>query len=78
MLMPTQKRRSYRYCCRLFLKRSLLFQLVRGVCTERSSFLQAELAALMCTKSRLVRTSSADGRYSFGSGGEAEVVSARG
>lgn len=40
--------------------------------------LQAELAALMCTKSRLVRTCSADGRYSFGSGGEAEVVSARG
>ncbi|CAN0887273.1 GTP-binding protein At3g49725, chloroplastic [Linum grandiflorum] len=40
--------------------------------------LQAELAALMYMKSRLVRVRSADGRFAFGASGEAEVVSARG
>ncbi|KAJ0097745.1 hypothetical protein Patl1_28462 [Pistacia atlantica] len=40
--------------------------------------LQAELAALMYKKSRLVRTRSSDGRSTFGVTGEAEVVSARG
>ena len=40
--------------------------------------LQAELAALMYKKTRLVRVRSADGRLTFGAAGEAEVVSARG
>lgn len=54
------------------------FQLLRGVCPEEPGFLQAELAALMYKKSRLVRVRSDDGRYTFGFDGEAEVVSARG
>lgn len=41
-------------------------------------FEQAELAALMYKKSRLVRVRGADGRSTFGADGEAEVVSARG
>lgn len=41
-------------------------------------FWQAELAALMYKRSRLVRVRGPDGRYTFGSAGEAEVVSARG
>ena len=39
---------------------------------------QAELAALMYNKSRLVRVRGTDGRHTFGQFGEAEVVSARG
>ena len=39
---------------------------------------QAELAALMYAKSRLVRVRSSDGRLTFGAFGDAEVVSARG
>jgi hypothetical protein len=41
-------------------------------------FFQAELAALMYAKSRLVRVRSSDGRLTFGAFGDAEVVSARG
>lgn len=40
--------------------------------------LQAELAALMYQRSRLVRLRGPDGRYTFGAVGEAEVVSAKG
>ncbi|XP_073141653.1 GTP-binding protein At3g49725, chloroplastic isoform X2 [Henckelia pumila] len=40
--------------------------------------LEAELAALMYKRSRLVRVRGLDGRYTFGGVGEAEVVSARG
>lgn len=43
-----------------------------------STNLQAELAALMYKRSRLVRVRGLDGRYTFGGVGEAEVVSARG
>ncbi|CAN8278457.1 unnamed protein product [Cochlearia groenlandica] len=39
---------------------------------------QAELAALMYKRSRLVRVRGTDGRQTFGQFGEAEVVSARG
>lgn len=46
-------------------------------CTKEAK-LQAELAALMYKKSRLVRVRGLDGRYTFGATGEAEVVSARG
>lgn len=42
------------------------------------SIVQAELAALMYAKSRLVRVRSSDGRLTFGAFGDAEVVSARG
>lgn len=41
-------------------------------------FLQSELAALIYKKSRLVRVRGPDGRHTFGTTGEAEVVSARG
>ena len=40
--------------------------------------MQAELAALMYKKTRLVRVRGPGGRYTFGPSGEAEVVSARG
>lgn len=42
------------------------------------SFFQAELAALMYKKTRLIRMRGPGGRLGFGMGGEAEVVSARG
>ncbi|KAE8010410.1 hypothetical protein FH972_006781 [Carpinus fangiana] len=46
-------------------------------CTKEGK-LQAELAALMYKKTRLVRVRGLGGRQTFGAGGEAEVVSARG
>ncbi|XP_024185207.1 GTP-binding protein At3g49725, chloroplastic [Rosa chinensis] len=46
-------------------------------CTKEGK-LQAELAALMYKKTRLIRTRGPSGRLGFGMGGEAEVVSARG
>lgn len=39
---------------------------------------QAELAALMYKKSRLIRMRGPGGRLGFGMSGEAEIVSARG
>ena len=45
---------------------------------EGASFLQAELAALMYKKTRLVRVRGDDGKLTFGAGGDTEVVSARG
>ncbi|KAM5576877.1 GTP-binding protein [Rosa sericea] len=46
-------------------------------CTKEGK-LQAELAALMYKKTRLIRMRGPGGRLGFGMGGEAEVVSARG
>ncbi|PQQ05017.1 GTP-binding protein [Prunus yedoensis var. nudiflora] len=46
-------------------------------CTKEGK-LQAELAALMYKKTRLVRLRGKSGRSTFGTDGEAEVVSARG
>ncbi|CAN0887265.1 GTP-binding protein At3g49725, chloroplastic, partial [Linum grandiflorum] len=58
------------------LKRKVLLSDTNGFISDLP--VQAELAALMYMKSRLVRVRSADGRFAFGASGEAEVVSARG
>ncbi|GAV57682.1 MMR_HSR1 domain-containing protein [Cephalotus follicularis] len=56
----------------------LIIEIFNAHAHTKEAKLQAELAALMYKKSRLVRVRSADGRYTFGETGEAEVVSARG
>ncbi|CAI0430590.1 unnamed protein product, partial [Linum tenue] len=56
----------------------LIIEIFNAHAHTREAKLQAELAALMYMKSRLVRARNADGRFTFGASGEAEVVSARG
>lgn len=85
MLMPRQRKQSYRcflfsFCISFHYYCSL--QLFCSIAILNSSLsivnLQAELAALMYQRSRLVRLRGPDGRYTFGAVGEAEVVSAKG
>ncbi|XP_024028343.1 GTP-binding protein At3g49725, chloroplastic [Morus notabilis] len=57
---------------------ALIIEIFNAHAYTKEAKLQAELAALMYKKSRLVRVRSDDGRYTFGFDGEAEVVSARG
>ncbi|KAE8649266.1 GTP-binding protein At3g49725, chloroplastic [Cucumis sativus] len=56
----------------------LIIEIFNAHAYTKEAKLQAELAALMYKKSRLVRVRGLDGRYAFGARGEAEVVSARG
>ncbi|KAG9145908.1 hypothetical protein Leryth_019578 [Lithospermum erythrorhizon] len=56
----------------------LIIEIFNAHAQTKEAKLQAELAALIYKKSRLVRVRGIDGRYTFGSTGEAEVVSARG
>ncbi|KZV29907.1 GTP-binding protein chloroplastic [Dorcoceras hygrometricum] len=56
----------------------LIIEIFNAHAQTKEAKLQAELAALMYKKSRLVRVRGLDGRYTFGGVGEAEVVSARG
>ncbi|CAL0322864.1 unnamed protein product [Lupinus luteus] len=56
----------------------LIIEIFNAHAFTKEAKLQAELAALSYKKSRLVRVRGPDGRYSFGTAGEAEVVSARG
>ncbi|TMW90471.1 hypothetical protein EJD97_015660 [Solanum chilense] len=56
----------------------LIIEIFNAHAQTKEAKLQAELAALMYKKSRLVRVRGPGGRYGFGVGGEAEVVSARG
>ncbi|KAI3864449.1 hypothetical protein MKW92_043737 [Papaver armeniacum] len=56
----------------------LIIEIFNAHANTKEAKLQAELAALMYKKTRLVRIRAADGRFTFGAGGEAEVVSARG
>lgn len=56
----------------------LIIEIFNAHAFTKEAKLQAELAALMYKKTRLVRVRGPDGRYAFGVGGEAEVVSARG
>ncbi|KAK6798288.1 hypothetical protein RDI58_005990 [Solanum bulbocastanum] len=56
----------------------LIIEIFNAHAQTKEAKLQAELAALMYKKSRLVRVCGPGGRYGFGVGGEAEVVSARG
>lgn len=56
----------------------LIIQIFNAHAQTKEAKLQAELAALMYQRSRLVRLRGPDGRYTFGAVGEAEVVSAKG
>ncbi|KAK6923923.1 GTP binding domain [Dillenia turbinata] len=56
----------------------LIIEIFNAHAYTKEAKLQSELAALMYKKTRLVRVRGPDGRYTFGSMGEAEVVSARG
>ncbi|KAL6530006.1 hypothetical protein OROMI_028651 [Orobanche minor] len=56
----------------------LIIEIFNAHAQTKEAKLQAELAALMYKRSRLVRVRGPDGRYTFGGVGEAEVVSARG
>ncbi|KAL6551804.1 hypothetical protein OROGR_007958 [Orobanche gracilis] len=56
----------------------LIIEIFNAHAQTKEAKLQAELAALMYKRSRLVRVRGTDGRYTFGGVGEAEVVSARG
>ncbi|KAI4327309.1 hypothetical protein L6164_019786 [Bauhinia variegata] len=56
----------------------LIIEIFNAHAYTKEAKLQAELAALMYKKTRLVRVRGSDGRYTFGAAGEAEVVSARG
>ncbi|GMI76871.1 hypothetical protein like AT3G49725 [Hibiscus trionum] len=56
----------------------LIIEIFNAHAHTKEAKLQAELAALMYKKSRLVRARGLDGRNAFGVSGEVEVVSARG
>ncbi|KAL9241639.1 hypothetical protein vseg_015726 [Gypsophila vaccaria] len=56
----------------------LIIEIFHAHAYTNEARLQAELAALMYKKSRLVRVRGSGGQYTFGARGEAEVVSARG
>ncbi|XP_057784400.1 GTP-binding protein At3g49725, chloroplastic [Salvia miltiorrhiza] len=59
----------------------LIIQIFNAHAQTKEAKLQAELAALMCKRSTLVRVRGPDGRHTFGGfggSGEIEVVSARG
>ncbi|KAK9284974.1 hypothetical protein L1049_024156 [Liquidambar formosana] len=56
----------------------LIIEIFHAHAQTKEAKLQAELAALMYKRTRLVRVRGPDGRYTFGTTGEAEVVSARG
>ncbi|CAK7339705.1 unnamed protein product [Dovyalis caffra] len=57
---------------------ALIIEIFNAHAHSREAKLQAELAALMYAKTRLVRVRTSDGRLTFGAFGDAEVVSARG
>ncbi|XP_074308885.1 GTP-binding protein At3g49725, chloroplastic [Silene latifolia] len=56
----------------------LIIEIFHAHAYTKEAKLQAELAALMYKKSRLVRVRGDGGSFTFGARGEAEVVSARG
>ncbi|XP_065874082.1 GTP-binding protein At3g49725, chloroplastic [Euphorbia lathyris] len=56
----------------------LIIEIFNAHAHTREAKIQSELAALMYKRSRLVRVRGLGGRYTFGTSGEAEVVSARG
>uniref|UniRef100_A0A0D9VYI4 Hflx-type G domain-containing protein n=1 Tax=Leersia perrieri TaxID=77586 RepID=A0A0D9VYI4_9ORYZ len=56
----------------------LIIEIFNAHAETKEAKLQSELAALMYMKTRLVRVRGPGGRLTFGSSGEAEVVSARG
>eukprot|EP00252_Welwitschia_mirabilis_P007773 TRINITY_DN19459_c0_g1_i2.p1 TRINITY_DN19459_c0_g1~~TRINITY_DN19459_c0_g1_i2.p1 ORF type:complete len:614 (+),score=114.64 TRINITY_DN19459_c0_g1_i2:127-1968(+) len=56
----------------------LIIEIFNAHAQTKEAKLQAELAALMYMKTRLIRVRGEGGRLAFGAHGEAEVVSARG
>lgn len=56
----------------------LIIEIFHAHAQTKEAKLQAELAALMYKRTRLVRVRGSGGRLTFGADGEAEVVSARG
>ncbi|XP_010426497.1 PREDICTED: GTP-binding protein At3g49725, chloroplastic-like [Camelina sativa] len=79
MLTAIQQRNLERIWEKPVLDRvGLIIEIFNAHAHTKEAKLQAELAALMYKKSRLVRVRGTDGRHSFGQFGEAEVVSARG
>ncbi|KAH6824421.1 GTP-binding protein [Perilla frutescens var. hirtella] len=56
----------------------IIIEIFTAHAQTKEARLQAELAALMCKRSQLVRVRGPDGRSTFGGFGETEVVSARG
>ncbi|XP_038720116.1 GTP-binding protein At3g49725, chloroplastic isoform X2 [Tripterygium wilfordii] len=56
----------------------LIIEIFNAHAHSKEAKLQAELAALMYKRSRLVRVRGSDGRSTFGADGDIEVVSARG
>ncbi|XP_014752415.1 GTP-binding protein At3g49725, chloroplastic isoform X3 [Brachypodium distachyon] len=56
----------------------LIIEIFNAHAETKEAKLQSELAALMYMKTRLVRVRGPGGRLTFGTSGEAEVVSARG
>ncbi|GMH25191.1 hypothetical protein Nepgr_027034 [Nepenthes gracilis] len=79
VLTGTQQRNLERAWDKPVLDRiGLIIMIFNAHAYTKEAKLQAELAALMYQKTRLVRIRGPDGRYTFGALGEAEVVSARG
>ncbi|KAL5707204.1 hypothetical protein ACHQM5_025283 [Ranunculus cassubicifolius] len=56
----------------------LIIEIFNAHAQTKEGKLQAELAALMYKRTRLIRLKGPGGKLSFGAGGESEVVSARG
>jgi GTP-binding protein HflX len=56
----------------------LIIEIFKAHAETKEAKLQAELAALMYKRTRLVRVRGPDGRSTFGASGDSEVVSARG
>lgn len=79
ILSGTQQRNLERAWAKPVLDRvGLIIQIFNAHAYTKEAKLQAELAALMYQKTRLVRVRAPDGRYTFGALGETEVVSGRG
>ncbi|KAG7565072.1 GTP binding domain [Arabidopsis suecica] len=79
ILTAIQQRNLERIWAKPVLDRvGLIIEIFNAHAHTKEAKLQAELAALMYNKSRLVRVRGTDGRHTFGQFGEAEVVSARG
>ncbi|KAL1195046.1 GTP-binding protein [Cardamine amara subsp. amara] len=79
ILTAIQQRNLERIWAKPVLDRvGLIIEIFNAHAHTKEAKLQAELAALMYKKSRLVRVRGTDGSQTFGQFGEAEVVSARG
>ncbi|XP_076913330.1 GTP-binding protein At3g49725, chloroplastic-like [Bidens hawaiensis] len=79
MLTGVQQRNLERAWGKAVLDRvGLIIEIFHAHAQTKEAKLQAELAALMYKRTRLVRVRGSGGRLTFGAAGEAEVVSAKG